>query len=57
MNVNLEGDYLELGIVGLFVIGILELGFWIMISRQIKKMLLENDEEEEEKKWPKEIKI
>tara|TARA_R100000458_G_C8176075_1_gene174810 strand:- start:232 stop:405 length:174 start_codon:yes stop_codon:yes gene_type:complete len=57
MNVNLEGDYLELGIVGLFVIGILELGFWIIISRQIKKMLLENDEEEEEKKWPKEIKI
>ena len=57
MNINLEGDYLELGIVGLFVIGILELGFLIMISRQIKKMLQENDEEEDEKKWPKEIKI
>ena len=56
MNINLEGDYLELGIVGLFVIGILELGFWIMITRQLKKMLTEKVEEEEEN-WPKEIKI
>tara|TARA_R100001082_G_C4359848_1_gene158774 strand:+ start:456 stop:614 length:159 start_codon:yes stop_codon:yes gene_type:complete len=52
MRINLEGDYLEIGIFGMVLIGILELAFWGWMFRigskrlgQIYKMM-ESDESE-----------
>ena len=53
MIINLEGDYLEIGIFGMVLIGIIELAFWGYMFRiaskrlgQIYKMM-----ESEENEW------
>ena len=36
---NLEGDYLEVGIFGMILIGLIELGFWGYMFRMASKRL------------------
>ena len=52
MIINLEGDYLEIGIFGMVLIGIIELAFWGYMFRMASKRLgqiykiMESDESE-----------
>ena len=39
MIINLEGDYLEVGIFGMILIGLIELGFWAYMFRMASKRL------------------
>ena len=39
MIINLEGDYLEVGIFGMILIGLIELGFWGYMFRMASKRL------------------
>ena len=45
MRLDFEGDFLELGIVGLILITMAELGFWIYVSRMCLKLIRREKDE------------
>ena len=48
MQMKIEGDFLELGIVSLLIISVIEIGFWAYIcskiSRKLSTILRNNNE-------------